>query len=68
MDSKMEKMEKMEPKKAEKAPMQPMQPMQPMDEPMMKAKAPAPMGYMGNFDGGKSKSGSCYDHGRKSSQ
>jgi hypothetical protein len=53
MDSKMEKMEKMEPK-AEKAPMQP----------MMKAKAPAPM----NFSGGKSNSGSCYDHGRKSSQ
>ena len=61
MNGKMEKMEKMEPK-AEKAPMQP------MDEPMMKAKAPAPMGYMGNFDSGKSKGGSCYDHGRKSSQ
>jgi hypothetical protein len=56
MDSKMEKMEKMEPKaeKAEKAPMQP----------MMKAKAPAPM----NYSGGKSNGGSCYDHGRKSSQ
>lgn len=56
MDSKMEKMEKMEPKaeKAEKAPMQP----------MMKAKAPAPMDY----SGGKSNGGSCYDHGRKSSQ
>jgi hypothetical protein len=56
MDSKMEKMEKMEPKaeKAEKAPMQP----------MMKAKAPAPM----NYGGGKSNGGSCYDHGRKSSQ
>jgi hypothetical protein len=53
MDSKMEKMEKMEPKKAEKAPMQP-----------MKAKAPAPM----NYGGGKSNGGSCYDHGRKSSQ
>lgn len=51
-----EKMEKMEPKaeKAEKAPMQP----------MMKAKAPAPM----NYSGGKSNGGSCYDHGRKSSQ
>ena len=48
-----EKMEKMEPKKAEKAPMQP-----------MKAKAPAPM----NYGGGKSNGGSCYDHGRKSSQ
>jgi hypothetical protein len=50
-----EKMEKMEPKaeKAEKAPMQP-----------MKAKAPAPM----NYSGGKSSGGSCYDHGRKSSQ
>ena len=47
------KMEKMEPKKAEKAPMQP-----------MKAKAPAPM----NYGGGKSNGGSCYDHGRKSSQ
>jgi hypothetical protein len=54
MDSKIEKMEKMEPKKAEKAPMQP----------MMKAKAPAPM----NYSGGKSNGGSCYDHGRKSSQ
>jgi hypothetical protein len=53
MDSKMEKMEKMEPK-AEKAPMQP----------MMKAKAPAPM----NYGGGKSSGGSCYEHGRKSSQ
>lgn len=61
MDSKMEKMEKMEPK-AEK------EPMQPMAQPMMKVKAPAPMGYMGNFDGGKSNGGSCYDHGRKSSQ
>ena len=63
MDSKMEKMEKMEPKaeKAEKAPMQPMA--QPM-----KAKAPAPMGYSGNYDGGTSNGGSCYDHGRKSSQ
>ena len=57
MDSKMEKMEKMQPK-AEKAPMQP------MDQPMMKAKAPAPM----NYSGGKSNGGSCYDHGRKSSQ
>jgi hypothetical protein len=56
MNGKMEKMEKMEPKaeKAEKAPMQP----------MMKAKAPAPM----NYSGGKSNGGSCYDHGRKSSQ
>jgi hypothetical protein len=54
MDSKIKKMEKMEPKKAEKAPMQP----------MMKAKAPAPM----NYSGGKSNGGSCYDHGRKSSQ
>jgi hypothetical protein len=61
MDSKIEKMEKMEPK-AEKAPMQP------MAQPMMKAKAPAPMGYSGNYDGGKSNGGSCYDHGRKSSQ
>jgi len=57
MDSKMEKMEKMEPK-AEKAPMQP------MAQPMMKAKAPAPM----NYSGGKSNGGSCYDHGRKSGQ
>ena len=57
MDSKMEKMEKMQPK-AEKAPMQP------MAQPMMKAKAPAPM----NYNGGKSNGGSCYDHGRKSSQ
>lgn len=57
MNGKMEKMEKMEPK-AQKAPMQP------MDEPMMKAKAPAPM----NYSGGKSNGGSCYDHGRKSSQ
>jgi len=55
MDSKMENMEM---PKAEKAPMQP----------MMKAKAPAPMGYSGNFDSGKSKGGSCYDHARKSSQ
>ena len=54
MNGKMEKMEKMEPKKAEKAPMQP----------IMKAKAPAPM----NYSGGKSNGGSCYDHGRKSSQ
>jgi hypothetical protein len=51
MDSKMEKMEM---PKAEKAPTQP----------MMKAKAPAPM----NYSGGKSNGGSCYDHGRKSSQ
>lgn len=57
MNGKMEKMEKMEPK-AEKAPMQP------MAQPMMKAKAPAPM----NYSGGKSNGGSCYDHGRKSSQ
>ena len=48
--------EKMEPAKAEKAEKAPMQP--------MKAKAPAPM----NYSGGKSNGGSCYDHGRKSSQ
>ena len=48
--------EKMEPAKAEKAEKAPMQP--------MKAKAPAPM----NYGGGKSNGGSCYDHGRKSSQ
>lgn len=54
MDSKMEKMEMPKAEKAEKAPMQP----------MMKAKAPAPM----NYNGGKSNGGSCYDHGRKSSQ
>lgn len=58
MDSKMENMEMPKAEKAEKTPMQP----------MMKAKAPAPMGYSGNFDSGKSKGGSCYDHGRKSSQ
>lgn len=58
MNGKMEKMEMPKAEKAEKAPMQP----------MMKAKAPAPMGYSGNFDSGKSKGGSCYDHGRKSSQ
>jgi hypothetical protein len=54
MDSKMENMEMPKAEKAEKAPMQP----------MMKAKAPAPM----NYSGGKSNGGSCYDHGRKSSQ
>jgi len=54
MDSKMENMEMPKAEKAEKAPMQP----------MMKANAPAPM----NYSGGKSNGGSCYDHGRKSSQ
>lgn len=61
MNGKMEKMEKMEPK-AEKAPMQP------MAQPMMKAKAPQPMGYAGTYDSGKMDKGSCYDHGRKSGQ
>ena len=58
MNGKMEKMEKMEPKEVETTPMKP------MAQPMMKAKAPAPM----NYSGGKSNGGSCYDHGRKSSQ
>jgi len=61
MNGKMEKMEKMEPK-AEKAAMQP------MAQPMMKAKAPQPMGYSGTYDSGKMDKGSCYDHGRKSGQ